>query len=260
MRNLLIITVVFSFNFARAEVSANESELAHEMTRQLLHFAIQDKFDENRAKQQVAFFKKYFEFDLNDVGYTKFYNLNRWETAAPKARRGFINVASLVLSQFMVSHFTGLLDYVRLHDGKLAQQIVDDVKTNGTIKLADVSSDGQRKIRVTPLVRVLGDKAKEVEFVAVVKNNKIVDVIVGELQTSQKSSSSEATVRGLVMKTAVIHNGQIVTNVSEVEKRIREHGLEPIRAYMQYFLSRYIPQLQSRHRGVANLNLDSLLN
>lgn len=261
MRFLLLFAVIFSVHSVHAEVSPAEEKLLTGMTQELLGFAANDNLDDDRAMRQVEFFKKYFEFKLSDVGHYKFYDKGRW--ADPKAsRESFINVASFVLSQFMVSHFANLLDWVNINDKALARRIVADVKTKGAIRLTDKSSNGKRRILVSPLVSVL-ENPKKVEFVAEIENGKITNIIVGEFHATPKAGGGDATVKGLVMKTAVTHNnGQMANYAVDVENKIHAANgkLDPIRAYMQYHLERYIPHIQ-KYPGVdANLKLEFLLN
>jgi len=258
----MLFAIIFSVHTAQAEVSSSEAQLITAMTQELLEFAADSNLDDVRAKKQVEFFKKYFEFELGKVGHYKFYKMDRWKNATAESRQSFFNVSSFVMAQFMVSHFANLLDYVNVNDKALARRIVADVKAKGHIKLVDVSSNGKRRIRVSPLVSVL-ENPKKVEFVAEIQNDKIVNVIVGEFQAGQKSGSSDATVKGIVMTVAVTHNsGQMITYDAEVENTIHASNgkLDPIKAYMQNHLKRYIEHIQ-KYPGVdTNLKLDFLLN
>lgn len=106
---------------------------------------------------------------------------------------------------------------------------------------------------------IKGPRSSEVTFLFEIEDDKIIDIIFGDVQTTEKSGTVEVTMKKTVMTALVTPNtGQIVTYSADVERNIKTGG-EAIDAYLRLFLMKYKGLLESRHGVQGHIDLSFLI-
>ncbi len=258
MRNIILLAALLFVNTVHADVSPADDKLVRAYLQDVLKFSLQP-ITEARVKKQIQSFQDHVDIGIEESGAHKFKASNRWINATESARLQYKNVMSFFVSQIFVNKFRELL--LKVANKEMAAKIRQDAEIGASMNITKVADSKRTILRVVlfPDIVPVGYQSM-VSIDLQVENGKIVDVILGEIQTSEKSGSAEATLRKTVVNGILRSNtSQFVTYNAEVEREIKNSNTDAVAAYTRYFAKRYQATLEAHH-AAKGLNLDFLLN
>ena len=257
MRNMILLAVLLFSGAVRADVNSADDKLVRTYMQEVLKFSLQP-LTQARIEQQIQSFQQHVEIGIDESGAHKFKESNRWESASEKSKTQYRNVMSFFVSQIFVNKFRELL--LKVANKELAEKIRKDAEAGASMKITKAADEKREILHVVlfpDIVPVAYHSMVSIDLQ--VENGKIVDVILGDLRTSEKSGVTEATLRRTVVNGILRSNtSQFITYNADIEREIKNSNTDAVAAYTRHFTKRYQSTLEAYH-GAKGLNLDFLL-
>lgn len=257
MRKIMLLAILLFVNAAQAEVTPAEDQLVRSYMQEVLKFSLQPVTQE-RIRKQITSFNQHVDVGVEESGAFKFKASNRWINATAAGKQAYNNVISFFISQIFVNKFRELL--LSVGNKELAEKIRIDAQKGASMKIKVVQDDKRRILNVVLFPEIVpvayhGKVTVDLQ----VEDGKIVDVLLGDRQISEKSGTTEATLRKTVMFILRSNTSQFITYDAQVERQIQRSGSDAVFAYTQHFVRKYQNTLQTHHAAKGDLTLDFLL-